>query len=274
MIFAKEFNRDFSNKEELFDFLRKNKNDIIATKKMQFKEADPLLFNNIPEKIKSSNISKAIETQNNNLDELKVKIVINTTNIMDSHSDVHIPGLWKKTLKENKNIYLVQEHKMMFDKIIAENVKAYTQSYRFNELGYDSNMTTEALIFDADVLKERNDFMFKQYVKGWVKNHSVGMMYVKIFLAINSNSKYDIEEKEVWDKYIDEIVNKEEVINQGYFWAVTEAKLIEGSAVPIGSNKITPTISVSEKADNVTFSNLNNEPIKFTQNKTNINNFI
>ena len=50
------------------------------------------------------------------------------------------------------------------------------------------------------------------------------------------------KEKAVYDKYIDDILNKEEVKKDGYFWAVTEAKAIEGSAVPIGSNTITPTI--------------------------------
>jgi hypothetical protein len=36
------------------------------------------------------------------------------------------------------------------------------------------------------------------------------MRYVKLELAVNSDSKYDAEEKAIWDKYIDEIVNKEE----------------------------------------------------------------
>jgi hypothetical protein len=50
--------------------------------------------------------------------------------------------------------------------------------------------------------------MFNQYAKGYVKEHSVGMRYVKLELAVNSDSKYDAEEKAIWDKYIDEIVNK------------------------------------------------------------------
>jgi phage anti-repressor protein len=44
------------------------------------------------------------------------------------------------------------------------------------------------------------------------------------------------EEKAIWDKYIDEIVNKEVAEEQSYFWAVSEAKAIEGSAVVKGSN--------------------------------------
>jgi hypothetical protein len=50
--------------------------------------------------------------------------------------------------------------------------------------------------------------MFNQYAKGYVKEHSVECVTLKIELAVNSDSKYDAEEKAVWDKYIDEIVNK------------------------------------------------------------------
>jgi hypothetical protein len=33
--------------------------------------------------------------------------------------------------------------------------------------------------------------MFNQYAKGYVKEHSVGMRYVKLELAVNSDSKYE-----------------------------------------------------------------------------------
>ena len=72
-------------------------------------------------------------------------------------------------------------------------------------------------------------------------------------MAINSSDDAYITEKAVWDKYYPEIANNKEADNTGYFWAVTEAKVIEGSAVPMGSNPITPTISIK------------NEPLKDTQ---------
>jgi len=70
------------------------------------------------------------------------------------------------------------------------------------------------------------------------------MLYVKLFLCMNSESKWDQEEKANWDKYISHVVNKMEAEERGYFWAVTEAKVIEGSAVPLGSNFATPVISI------------------------------
>ena len=45
MIIVKEFpDRKFETKEELFTALRENKADLIATKKMQLKQADSVLF--------------------------------------------------------------------------------------------------------------------------------------------------------------------------------------------------------------------------------------
>lgn len=103
--------------------------------------------------------------------------------------------------------------------------------------------------------------MFEQYAKGYVKEHSVGMRYVKLELAVNSEDKYYRDEKEVWDKYIDQVANKETAEEQAYFWAVLEAKAIEGSAVVKGSNFATPTISVEAVKD----TSITPEPSEDTQ---------
>lgn len=238
----------FQTKEELFKFLRENKQALISEKKFDLKRADSVssVLGTYGRKKDGTELKSVAEIDMPELDSLKVMVVINTTNILDSHGDVHIPGLWKKSLQETKLIYHLQEHEMKFDKIISDEVKAYTKSMTWADLGESFLGNTEALIFETVVKEERNEFMFAQYLKGYVKNHSVGMRYVKIELAINSESKWDAEEKAVWDKYIDQIVNKEDAMNQGYFWAVTEAKVIEGSAVVRGSNYVTPTISVSQ----------------------------
>jgi hypothetical protein len=102
---------------------------------------------------------------------------------------------------------------------------------------------TQALVFDATIKQSRNEFMFKEYKDGNVDNHSVGMQYVQIKLAVNSKKDSHKNEKEIWDKYVTDIANKEEAEKRGYFWAVLEAKVIEGSAVVVGSNRITPTLA-------------------------------
>lgn len=252
MIVVKEFpNKEFPNKEELFKALKENKSTLIAQKKMITKEADSMLHyvsvdNGKGEAVKAESINLS------DVNKINAKLVINTTGILDSHGDVHIKGIWNKSAKEQKNILLLQEHKMTFDHIITDNVNVSVNTMKWSDLGYNYKGDTDALTFNAEISKERNPFMFEQYSKGYVKEHSVGMRYVKLELAINSDSKYDEEEKAVWDKYYSEIVNKEVADEQGYFWAVTEAKIIEGSAVVKGSNFATPTISVEAVKDTPT----------------------
>ena len=237
----------------------KNKEELINQKKAITKESDGLIHGCTGIAI----VGKATNT-NENKDEIEVLAVINTTNVLDSHSDVHIPGIWDKSLNENKRIMHVQEHKMAFDKIIAsgEDLKAYVAEYPFKQLGFDAEGTTQALMFDSKIKESRNKYMFEQYQNGYVENHSVGMRYVKLVLAIN-DEEYGAE-FEAWEKYYPQIfVGKEQAERQGYFWAVTEAKVIEGSAVPIGSNTITPTLEVKNEPPNGT---QNNEPQTSTLN--------
>jgi hypothetical protein len=68
------------------------------------------------------------------------------------------------------------------------------------------------------------------------------------------------------------VVNKEVADTKGYFWAVTEAQFIEGSAVVKGSNYVTPVLSITEnkqdiEADNVTSTT---EPTNVTQKRRRI----
>lgn len=275
MITIKEFaEKNFSTKEEMFKALRENKDALIAQKKMITKEADTVRYSYIPmnEKGEAVKFNTLSEVDISAINTLKMSLVINTTNVMDSHSDVHIKGIWNKSAREKKDIYLLQEHRMTFANIITDNVKASVKEMNWSDVGAKFTGTTEALVFEVEVDKNRNAFMFEQYAKGFVKNHSVGMRYVKIELAINSDSKWDVEEKEIWDKYIDQVANKQEAEDKGYFWAILEAKIIEGSAVPIGSNTFTPTLNIESKEAVTDTSSIKPEAdIKSLQSQTIIN---
>jgi len=245
MIVVKEFpDKEFTSKEDLFKALRENKSILIAQKKMITKESDSTIHYVEIEKLEKESTNKEETISISDTSKLKAKLAINTTNLMDSHSDVHFDGTWNKSAKEQKNVLLLQEHQMKFNSIISDNVQVSVKKMTWKSLGFEFDGSTEVLVFDTEIEKSRNEFMFDQYNKGYVKEHSVGMRYVKLDLAINSESKWDEEEKAVWDKYIDKIVNKEVAENQGYFWAVTEAKIVEGSAVVKGSNYATPVISI------------------------------
>jgi len=234
-----------TDKQDLFSYLKANKGLILAQKKSAIKYADAVgcvlpLIN------QSEDFStKEFGVNDKEANKILARVVINTTKILDSHDDVHFDGLWKKSLQETKSIYHLQEHSMKFNSVISDEVNAYAKSVSWKSLGFDYEGNTQALVFDSHISKQRNEFMFDQYMKGYVKNHSVGMQYVKIDMAVNSTDKYMKDEKEIWDKYYDMIVNKEDADENGYFFAVTEAKVIEGSAVLRGSNIATPTISIT-----------------------------
>lgn len=240
---------DFDTKKELFDYLKANKQLILLGKKSAMKKADSFIYQPTPEYFDTS-VKKEIGLVSEDIASrsLKVKVVINATNMLDSHNDVHLPGIWKKSLQQNKFPLHLQEHEMDFDKVIAdgEDVKVYTQRVTWKSLGYDYPGSTEVLKHESVILGERNPFMFNQYLKGWVRNHSVGMQYVNMLFCVNSEEKYWAEEKDNWEKYLPEIVNQQDAIDKGFFWAIAEAKYIEGSAVVKGSCPATPTQEVTE----------------------------
>jgi hypothetical protein len=232
--------------KDLFDYLVKNEGLIFHVKKNTTKKADECYSQPLYIDDKGNLVTKE-EMQQAQIDpnRLKVVAVINTTNWYDSHGDVHIPGLWKKSLSDNKKqgFYLLKSHGREFEDVIADACKGFTKKLSWSELGLDLAGITEALIFDGIVEKERNEYMFDQYLKKRVKKHSVGMRYVKMLTCINDDD-YPVQ-KENWDKYIEMVANREEAEKDGYFWAILEAQVIEGSAVLFGSNTVTPTIEAT-----------------------------
>lgn len=267
MIHCKELNKDFATKKEMYSALVENKDILIAQKKAVKKEVDCGIIVNpiIVKDKKEANKQEENIIDPVNLDSLKVVVIINTTNFLDKHGDVHLPGIWNKSLSENKMIMHLQEHEMEFDKIISdgEDLKAYVKNYTWAELGYNYTGITEGLTFESNIRRKRNEFMLNQYANGWVKNHSVGMYYVKMDFAIN-DEEYP-NEYEAWNKYYPQIANKELADEKGYFWYVLEAKIIEGSAVPIGSNSATPTLDNGIKIQPEQSTELKIEPDTSTQ---------
>jgi hypothetical protein len=247
---------DFANKVKLYDWLVSNKSLLIAQKKSTIKHADAF----------SSKLAfildddKTVVTKADAIPvtatKIKVRSIINTTKLFDSHGDVHIDQLWNKSLKENKENYLVKEHAFSFNGIISDNVHAFTKQMTWHELNFNYEGSTQALVYDSIIdqkdfgLQETESYKMRtemqdMYRRGKVKQHSVGMRYVSLTLAIN-NDRYE-EEFTNWEKYFEVIANKEDVLDAGYFYPVTQAKNIEGSAVVKGSNFATPTYSVEAK---------------------------
>lgn len=259
-------------REQKIEYVWKNREMFITQKTNTLKHADVVyhaqLDNDTTKGVNKAGVDITIEDPT----VLNAKLVINTTKLIDSHMDCHIDGLWKKSLSESKQLLLLEEHRMTFDKIIADSLvdklQASTQTVSFKSLGFNYSGNTEALIFDVQIKKDVNEYMFNLYKKGRVTQHSVGMRYIKIFLCIDSDEPNYSSEKANWDKYYSLVVNKDVADQKGFFWAVTEAKVIEGSAVVKGSNECTPVmeIEIEKKPLNDT-SNQNSEPSDDTQTR-------
>lgn len=251
MITVREFpGKSFTTQKDLFRCLKDNKGILMAAKKMDTKFADSVNHSPLFDSGSKEGTEKATSIANwKDINAMTAELVINTTKLFDSHHDVHLDGIWNKSVKEVKNPYLLEEHMMKFKGIISDEMVPSVKTFSWKELGYKFDGDTQALVFTGKIPKDRNEYMFEQYAKGNVRNHSVGMRYVRLELAVNDDDRYWIEEKEVWEKYFDVIANKEEAEEAGYFWAVHEAKIIEGSAVPVGSNWATPVRNMEAVTD-------------------------
>src|SRR5690606_31668662 len=138
--------------KDLFEFLVKNEELIFHAKKSELKKADSIYCDAMYVNDKGGNVSKeeAIAIAGNtNL--LKAQLIINTTNWFDSHYDVHIDGLWKKSLSDNKRkgFYLLNSHSRRFEDVISEGCLAEAKIMAWKELGVNLSGSTEALVFTA-----------------------------------------------------------------------------------------------------------------------------
>lgn len=226
--------------KELFAYMKANKSAIIDMKKSISKKADIVTAQINENPLKS--VNKDFAFANDEAKGILTRtIVMNTYNWMDSHDDVHQNGLFGKSIKERGNkIPHLHDHKFELDARVGI-PKSWSESpVSWSDLGIDEPGGTMCLLCESEIMKELNKSIYKEYLAGRIDQHSVGMQYVKIDMAINDEDYPD--EYKVWTSIIESIGNKSKAIEQGYFFAVYEAKLIEGSCVLLGSNELTPTL--------------------------------
>jgi DUF971 family protein len=224
--------------------LIKNKKEAIKLKKAELKKADIIESGNYSLKIEAFKDVEDTDT------ELYRTIVGNTYGFMDSHDDVHMKGIFTKTIKENgENVLHLHDHVHQLSAKVGTPLKVYEQEVEWAEVGLNKAGKATALLMDSRIEKSRNENIFTDYKTNSINQHSVGMQYMKLELAVNNPEEK--EEYMVWERYKDEVINLEKAIEKGFFWAVTEAKLIEISCVIKGSNELTPTLEAKNNVDEV-----------------------
>jgi len=267
MIFCKELNKEFDTKEQMFKELKSNESKIIKLKKASVqKSCDKGQFSPIMTSVKFDETVKA----ELNMKEDFIYPIINTTLLMDSHSDVHFDGLWNRSLRDQKGqLFYVADHSLKVSDVIAwtEDVKAFVRDLTWQSLGKDHEGSTQALIFEISKSKIVNEAAEKAITDKKKVQNSVRMQYVKIQFAVNSNDKDYVVNKAYFDSKINLIANKEEVMEQGYFWGIEEAKIYkEGSMVLFGSNPITPVLQLNEEPEKSTLEE-NDQPSSDTEKR-------
>lgn len=271
MIYCKELNKSFATKEELIKELKANKELIVKEKTSQiyksFEKGLSIIAN-------QEAIHKALETSKAfKMDNECYYFVVNSANILDSHSDVHVSGNWDKTVKEQQGkVYLVFDHTLKRSEVIAmkEDIELITAEIPFSLLGKSYEGSSYCLIYKVRKEKIVNAEAKKWLEDGYSLEASVRMQYVKIDLAVNSSTEGDEKEKETFDKYHPIIANKAEYDEIYYFWVIREAKNVhESSLVMFGSNGATGLIENENKqeAEPIT-SEIKAEPEQSTQKAT------
>ena len=230
----------------------RDKKAALTLKKAAIKYTDSPELTPIAQTVKEGEQNKALIERNLPLDtdtSVYRTLIANTYNYMDSHDDVHLNNVFKKSLEETKKVFLLHDHKFEVTAQIGTIMKAYEQEGRFLYYGYNSPLDTQALLLDVEIDKAKNELVYEEYKADQINQHSVGMYYVKIDLAIDNPD--DKEAYALYRKYLPQIGNADEVEKQGYFFAVAEAKIKETSAVLLGSNPLTGVFDNNKSIKNV-----------------------
>lgn len=251
----------------LFSYLKKNKKEILAKKcSAQIKSDDgdnePFTYGcleirandrkKIGEKVSKS--KSIVIKEDLGDDEIGVDAITNMAGWCDSYMDVLIPDNWNRSISEkgasNKQlIYHLKNHTYSTDAIIGGDVKMSSKWIDLDIFNIKSDLKQgQALIGSSIVRRKYDPKCFHLYSDDEIKQHSIGLRYIKIYLCVNSDDDEYKTEKENWNKYYKYIINKDKVDGKGYFFAVTEIKLIEYSAVLYGANELT-TVQATSKID-------------------------
>lgn len=238
---CEELNKEFDSKEDFFKALRTNATKLIDVKKSNiFKSSEK--GSAVKQTILPSILDETTKAELN-FKEGNIYPVINTIGFLDSHNDVHIKGIWNKSVKEQLGkIHYVADHDLSISTIICwkSDVKMMIKDIAWQSVGKDYSGQTQALIFEIPENKIRLDVARQMIVEKLDVENSVRMRYMDIKLCYNSDAEEDKEFKKNYDKYFPQIVNKEDYEEITYFYAVLQAMIVdEGSMVVNGSNSAT-----------------------------------
>jgi len=255
-IYIKELKREFDNKSEAFKALKEAKETIVASKKSDILRSHEKLVGVPLISLKIADTVKGLDTS-----EGVYHIVMNTTNVLDSHDDLHVKGIWEDDLAEaqaENSVCVDHEDTIEGTAVCNDKLTIQVLDTSFKDLGLDLDGDTQALVYSFNA----NDVIHSK-AKNWLESGSdiqgsVSMRYVDISLALNSTEEEDKEEFKLFTEYYSKIANKSDYEHGiDYFWVVKKAKnKRESSLVKRGSNRFTGVVKTDSKKEGVNVSEL------------------
>lgn len=254
MIFCKELNKSFETKELMFKEVKKNLPEILRLKMAATFESSKKGSGISLRHLDVSKITDATK-MTFEMDDDHYYLVVNSTGILDSHDDLHIPGIWNDSVvsEQGKN-YLVIDHdfSMLSTAVKKKDIEQFIATIPFAAIGKSYAGETQVLIY-----KFRKDAVINGIAKDWLESGddieaSVRMRYEDIVFALDSNDPDDKEFKAVYDDYFMEIANRGDFEYIPYYFVIKKARNIrESSLVLAGSNSATGFIQVQNKEENI-----------------------
>lgn len=251
MIFCKELNKEFATKEEMFAAIVKNLDKIFEVKKKEIFSCNK----GLAVSLKSLNGLKLNDEQKAafKMDEGYYYVVVNTTNILDSHTDLHLDGIWDDSVPEQQGkVYLCADHLVSLNTVIVkkEYIEILIVPISFAALGKDYKGNTQALVYKFPKDKVVNDAALKWLESGDEIQASVRMRYLDLEFAMDSNDPDYKKQKAAYDKYIKKVANIDDFEYVPYFFAIKKAEnVIESSLVIYGSNHVTGNLFDNEDSN-------------------------
>jgi hypothetical protein len=232
----------------------KSKDELIAIKKTAIKYTDKVF--NFPLKIENDEVVKVTISEGEDTEESTTqKVIANTYYWLDSHGDVHVKNCFKESIKLHKEsktpkIFHFDNHEHRFGAKVGNVIDVKEQFVKWRDLGIDKEGRTICLIGETELIEDYNCQVYDAYKKGEIDQHSVGMYYIDIQLAVNNPS--EVEAYKLWNEIYPSLGNQDKADSQGYFWVVKQAKLKEYSCVLWnGSNELTPSIKNENENEDI-----------------------
>jgi len=187
--------------------LKNNIDDILIFKKSQIqKSCDKGVSVNCKalDLVKFSDQLKSIK-----IDDNFYYIAVNSTGVLDSHEDLHVEGLWNKSIKEQQGRnYLVEDHQLDIKSVIVrkEHIEMFTASIPFTMLGLPYEGNTQALVYKFPKNQVKNEKLKEWLDSGDAIEASVRMQYVTFDLCMDTNDPDDATAKANYDKIVSHLL--------------------------------------------------------------------